>query len=169
MAQGCGVVRCRPAVSAILLCCCRELPCCNSAQSSVAAKELLAVVVSRGWPAWLPTSRDVQYLRHRGSKQVFQHFSPADRLRYAKQADSQLALCKHQFVFLRRRCVHCSNQHFHCVLFIVLSSMQHCRLEGSRSLFPFATLILHWHHLPFSLAPHSLKHVPHLAVVTDIS
>ena len=42
-----------------------------------------------------------------------------------------------------------SNQHFHGILFIVLISVQHCRLAGSRSLAlsPFATLILHWHDL----------------------
>lgn len=91
-----------------------------------------------------------------------------DCIMQSKQILSSLFVSISLF-FLGTRCVHCSNQHFHCILFIVLSSMQHCRLEGSWFPFPFATLILHWHHLPFSLAPLSLKHVPHLAVVTDIS
>lgn len=117
--------------------------------------------------AKVPALREVRSVQHRGSKQVFQHFSPDDSLRYAERADSQ---CKHRFaLFEKEKPRAVSNQHFHHILSIVSSSTQHCRLEGSCSLTAFFCCFdIAWALPPSSLATHSLNHLSHLAVLTGI-
>lgn len=94
----------------------------------------------------------------RGLKQVFQRFSPADHLHYAKWADSQLTLSKHQGGFFeKQKPCSASNQHFHGILFIVLISVQHCRLGAFSLPICYFDITLAWP--PPSLVPHSLNHV----------
>lgn len=85
-----------------------------------------------------------------------------------KQADSQLSPWNHQgFFFHKEKPCSAFNQHFPGILFLVLTSVQQCRMEGSVSLALICYFHITWAWPP-SLVFQSLNHVWLLAAVPDL-